>query len=146
MKIKQKKNFFLNILSLAGVKPYKKKKNEKYMNINQINHFKKILSAIYYQLTNNNKKNLFNNKESINFPDPIDRAVQEEEFTTNLINKYRQNKLINKIEKTIKKIKENNFGYCNTCGTEIGIKRLEAQPTASLCIDCKMLSEIKKNK
>ncbi len=144
MYIKQnKKNISLNILDLAGIKPYKKKKNEKYMNNLQINHFKKILLTLHKQLTISSNKKYFNNKETINFPDPIDRAVQEEEFTFNLINKDREQKLINKIENTIKKINEKKFGYCETCGTKIGIKRLEAQPTANLCIDCKILSEIK---
>ncbi len=140
----QKKNFSLSLLNIAGVEPYKKKKNEKYMNNFQIKHFKKILIALYKQLTFNiKKKYLIKNKETINFPDPIDRAVQEEEFTFTLLNKDREKKLINKIENTIKKIKNKNFGYCDNCGTEIGIKRLEAQPTADLCIDCKILSEIK---
>ncbi len=138
-----KKNISLNILDLENIKPYKKKTNEKYMNNLQINHFKKILFTLYKQITSKSKRKYFNNKESINFPDPIDRAVQEEEFTFNLINKDRKQKLINKIERTIKKINEKKFGYCETCGTEIGIKRLEAQPTANLCIDCKILSEIK---
>ncbi len=142
-----KKNISLNILDIAGIKPYKKQINEKYMNKLQINHFKKILYALYKQLIiKTQNKHFIKNKENTNFPDPIDRAVQEEEFTFNLINKDRERKLINKIKNTIKKIKENNFGYCDICGTEIGIKRLEAQPTAKLCIDCKVLSEIKKKK
>ncbi len=139
----KKKNISLNILDLAKVKPYKKEINEKYMNNTQIKHFKKILLTLHKQLTVNNKKKYFSNKETINFPDPIDRVVQEEEFTFNLINKDREQKLINKIENTIKKINEKKFGYCEICDTEIGIKRLEAQPTANLCIDCKILSEIK---
>ncbi len=141
-----KKNISLNILDLAKVKPYKKKNNEKYMNNTQIKHFKKILFTLKKKLTINTKKKYFNNKETINFPDPIDRVVQEEEFTFNLINKDREQKLINKIENTIKKIYEKKFGYCEICNTEIGIKRLEAQPTANLCIDCKIMSEIKEKK
>ncbi len=144
---KNKKNILLNILNIAGIKPYKKKCNEKYMNDSQIDHFKKILKTLYKQLTKNTKNKYFTkNKETINFPDPIDRAVQEEEFTFNLINKDREIKLINKIKNTIKKIEKKTFGYCETCETEIGIKRLEAQPTANLCIDCKILSEIKEKK
>ncbi len=140
---KNKKKNLTSILNITKIKPYKIKSNEKYMNIDQKNHFKKILLYLYNKLTN--KINNNQNKKSINFPDPIDRAVQEEEFTFTLRYKNRERKLINKILKTIKKIKLNNFGYCDICEIEIGIKRLEAQPIANLCIDCKILSEIKKN-
>ncbi len=142
----KKKNISFNILDIVKIKPYIKKKNEKYMNNSQIKHFKKILLNLKKQLIINNKKKYLHNKETINFSDPIDRATQEEEFTFNLINKDRKQKLINKIEKTIKKINEKKFGYCETCNAEIGIKRLEVQPTANLCIDCKIMSEIKEKK
>ncbi len=146
MYIKQnKKNNYINILNLAKIKPYIKKKNEKYMNNLQINHFKKILFILYKKLKSSNKKKyLIKNKENINFADPIDKIIQEEEFTFNLINKNREFKLINKIKYTIKKIKQKKFGYCEKCKSEIGIKRLEVQPIANLCIDCKIKSEIKK--
>ncbi len=144
MKIKQKKNKSTNLFNIKNIKPYKEKKNEKYMNDLQINHFKKILLNLYKQLTFNIKnKKILKNKNNINFADPIDRATQEEEFKFTLRNIDRETKIINKIKNTIKKINENNFGYCISCHTKIGIKRLEAQPTADLCIDCKILSEIK---
>ncbi|BBI01176.1 poly(A) polymerase I [Buchnera aphidicola (Nipponaphis monzeni)] len=145
MQIKRKrKSSSLSILSIAGVKPYEIKDNEKYMNTTQINHFKKILNAWKQQLTNKITQNLnYSQNTTINYPDPIDRAVQEEEFSLNLRNRDRECKLIHKIEQTLNKIKKNNFGYCTTCGIEIGIKRLEARPTANLCIDCKTLSEIR---
>lgn len=134
----------LSILTIAGVKPYQVKEKEKYMNELQLIHFKKILNAWYNQLKNEVDKTLKNMKdEAINFPDPIDRATQEEEFSIELRNRDRELKLIKKIEKTLKKIKNNNFGYCDTCDVEIGIRRLEARPTANLCIDCKTLSEIR---
>ncbi len=114
------------------------------MNNLQINYFKKILFSLYKKLINKNKKYLNENNKNINFPDPIDRVVHEEEFTFNLINKKREIKLINKIKYTIKKIKEKKFGYCEICNKEIGIKRLKVQPIAKLCIDCKILSENKK--
>ncbi|CAL4042462.1 RNA polymerase-binding transcription factor DksA [Buchnera aphidicola (Phyllaphis fagi)] len=134
----------LSILTIAGVNPYKKQNNEKYMNKNQIIHFKKILKAWKKQL-NQKSKNilLYQQNEFNNFPDPIDRAVQEEEFSLALKNKDRENRIIKKIEKTLRKIQTGEFGYCTACDVEIGIKRLEARPTASLCIDCKTLSEIK---
>ena len=81
--------------------------------------------------------------EAANFPDPVDRAAQEEEFSLELRTRDRERKLIKKIEKTIQLIKEDDFGYCESCGIEIGIRRLEARPTADLCVDCKTLAEIK---
>jgi DnaK suppressor protein len=81
--------------------------------------------------------------EAANFPDPVDRAAQEEEFSLELRARDRERKLLKKIEKTLQKIEDEDFGYCDTCGIEIGIKRLEARPTADLCIDCKTLAEIK---
>ncbi|WP_343190076.1 RNA polymerase-binding protein DksA [Buchnera aphidicola] len=144
MKIKKKKMSSLSILSIAKVKPYKNKKNEKYMNKNQIKHFTKILKAWKKQIENRNKyyKNNISG-EQINFPDPIDRAVQEEEFSLNLQNSVRDIKTIKKINNTLKKIELKNFGYCCSCDIKIGIKRLEARPTANLCIDCKTLAEIR---
>ncbi|CAL4319986.1 RNA polymerase-binding protein DksA [Buchnera aphidicola] len=141
MKKKNSNKSSLSILSLAGVCSYQKKKNEKYMNSNQIQHFKKILETWKKQLKKKNKYQI--SKKSSNFPDPVDRAVQEEEFNLELLNQDRENKLIKKIEYTLKKIKEKEFGYCSSCGVKIGIKRLEARPTAHLCIDCKTLEEIR---
>ncbi|MCW5197770.1 RNA polymerase-binding protein DksA [Buchnera aphidicola] len=142
-KKKKSKKSSLSILSIAGVTSYKSKKNEKYMNSKQINHFKIILETWKQQL-NTNKKDVYDiSKKSSNFPDPIDRAVQEEEFNLELRNRDRENKLIKKINKTLKKIQSKKFGYCSSCGVEIGIKRLEARPTANLCIDCKTLEEIR---
>ncbi|HET9678627.1 MAG: RNA polymerase-binding protein DksA [Buchnera aphidicola (Tetraneura akinire)] len=143
---KQKKNktSSLSILSMAGVTHYKIKKNEQYMNEKQKEHFKKILLAWKYQLTNEVYKTIsYMKEEATNFPDPIDRATQEEEFSLELRNRDRERKLIKKIEITLNKLKKNNFGYCESCNIEIGIKRLEARPTANLCIDCKTLAEIR---
>ena len=81
--------------------------------------------------------------EAANFPDPVDRAAQEEEFSLELRTRDRERKLIKKIEKTIKRIEEDDFGFCDSCGIEIGVRRLEARPTADLCIDCKTMAEIK---
>lgn len=78
-----------------------------------------------------------------NFADPNDRASQEEEFSLELRNRDRERKLLKKIEQTLYKIQEDDYGFCETCGVEIGIKRLEARPTADLCIDCKTLAEIR---
>ncbi|WP_287797023.1 RNA polymerase-binding protein DksA, partial [Idiomarina sp.] len=81
--------------------------------------------------------------EAANFPDPVDRAAQEEEFSIELRTRDRERKLIKKIEKTLQKIEEDDFGFCESCGIEIGIRRLEARPTADQCVDCKTLAEMK---
>lgn len=137
----------LNVLVLAGVKPYQQNYNEEYMNNNQLMHFRRILETWKKQLINDMGELALrakdNNTVSINFPDPVDRAVQEEEFNINLRNRDREYKLIKKIDKTLKKIDINEFGFCSLCAVEIGIRRLEARPTADLCIDCKTLEEIK---
>ncbi|WWO95448.1 MAG: RNA polymerase-binding protein DksA [Candidatus Dasytiphilus stammeri] len=138
----QNKKNSLSLLSMAGVEPYQEQAGEQYMNKNQLNHFKKILQTWCNQLHEETNSNMKNN-ESINFPDPIDRAVQEEEFNLKLLTKDRERKLIKQIEKTLRKIEEDTFGYCDTCGIEIGIRRLEAQPIANLCIDCKTLAEFR---
>lgn len=139
-----KKKSSLSILSIAGLKPYKKSKNESYMNQTQLLHFKNILEAWLKQLKNESKNtNSCIKIETSNFPDLIDRAVQEEEFSLNLKNRDRERRLIKKIKITLKKVENKSFGFCESCGIEIGIRRLEARPTADLCIDCKTLAEIK---
>ncbi|BAH83069.1 RNA polymerase-binding protein DksA [Candidatus Ishikawella capsulata] len=144
LKPKQKILSSLSLFSLAGVQPYIEKQGEPYMNQNQINHFKKILETWRKQLKEEIHKTLsYMQDKAINFPDPVDRAVQEEEFNLELRNSDRERKLIKKIEKTLKNLQENHFGYCESCGVEIGIRRLEARPTADLCIDCKTVAEMR---
>lgn len=134
----------LGILALAGVEPYKEKPNEEYMNAEQLEHFKKILEAWRNQLRQEVDRTVSHMKdEAANFPDPVDRAAQEEEFSLELRTRDRERKLIKKIEKTLQLIEEDEFGFCKSCGIEIGIRRLEARPTADLCIECKTLAEIK---
>ncbi|QCI25417.1 RNA polymerase-binding protein DksA [Buchnera aphidicola (Sitobion avenae)] len=143
-KEKNKNTSSLNVLSIAGLKPYQKKIDEQYMNEDQMLHFHKILKTWKNQLEDEINHTLFYIQDNAtNFPDPIDRAAQEEEFSLDLRNRDRSRKLIKKIEMTLKKIKEKDFGYCSSCGIEIGIRRLEARPTANLCIDCKTLAEIR---
>ena len=138
------KNKTLGILALAGVKPYQEKPDEEYMNEEQLEHFKKILDAWRTQLREEVDRTVMHMQdEAANFPDPVDRAAQEEEFSLELRTRDRERKLIKKIEKTLQSIEEDEFGYCKSCGIEIGIRRLEARPTADLCIECKTLSEIK---
>ncbi|ARP37358.1 RNA polymerase-binding protein DksA [Vibrio sp. 10N.222.54.F12] len=134
----------LGILAIAGVEPYQAKTGEEYMSPEQTEHFTKILSAWRNQLREEVDRTVHHMQdEAANFPDPVDRASQEEEFSLELRNRDRERRLIKKIEKTLDKIEEDDFGFCDSCGVEIGIRRLEARPTADLCIDCKTLAEIK---
>lgn len=134
----------LGILALAGVEPYVEKAGEEYMNDEQLEHFKKILEAWRTQLREEVDRTVSHMQdEAANFPDPVDRAAQEEEFSLELRTRDRERKLIKKIEKTLQLIEEDEFGFCKSCGIEIGIRRLEARPTADLCIECKTLAEIK---
>lgn len=133
-----------NYLSLAGLEPYQPAKNEEYMNEKQRGHFTKILTAWKQALMEEVDRTVTHMKdEAANFPDPNDRASQETDFSIELRTRDRERKLIKKIEEAIGTIKENEYGYCEACGVEIGIRRLEARPTANLCIDCKTLDEIK---
>ncbi len=134
----------LSLLAQAGVEPYQEQPGEEYMGDAQLAHFKKILES----WRNNLREEVDRTKnhmqdEAANFPDPVDRAAQEEEFALELRTRDRERKLIKKIEKTLQLIEEEDFGYCDSCGIEIGIRRLEARPTADLCVDCKTIAEIK---
>ncbi len=140
MKIKQEINNFLNILNLINIKPYKKKINEKYMNNNQIKHFKKIILILYKKITLNKKKK----NNIINLPNIIKKLTEKIKFNNKFINKHKKKNIIKKLKNTIKKIKKGNFGYCNKCNNKIGIKTLEKKPTENLCINCKIEFEIKK--
>lgn len=134
----------IGLLALAGLTPYEAKSDEEYMSDAQLEHFKKILSAWRTQLREEVDRTVHHMQdEAANFPDPVDRAAQEEEFSLELRTRDRERKLIKKIEKTLKRIDDDDFGFCDSCGIEIGIKRLEARPTADLCIDCKTMAEIK---
>jgi len=130
--------------TLHGLSPYVEKKNEEYMNEKQRAHFKEILKAWRSELMEEVDRTVMHMKdEAANFPDPADRATQEEEFSLELRTRDRERKLIKKIDKTLVRVEEDDYGVCDQCGIEIGIRRLEARPTADLCVDCKTLDEIK---
>lgn len=130
--------------STASFTPYALKRHEDYMNEPQRAHFKSILLNWRNQLMEEVDRTVSHMKdEAANYPDPSDRASQEEEFSLELRTRDRERKLIRKIEKTIDMIDQDDYGYCDTCGVEIGIRRLEARPTANQCIDCKTLDELK---
>jgi len=125
-------------------KPYKEKKGEEYMSEAQIKHFTEILTAWKMELMAEVDRTVDHMKdEAANFPDPADRATQEEEFSLELRTRDRERKLIKKIDDTLNLMKTGEYGYCETCGVEIGLRRMEARPTATQCIDCKSLDEIK---
>ena len=123
--------------------PYKPKKSEKYMNDGQLDHFRAILISWRQDLMEEVDRTVHHMRdEAANFPDPADRATQEEEFSIELRTRDRERKLIKKIDQTIERIDQRDFGCCDTCGVEIGLRRLEARPTATQCVDCKSLAEI----
>ena len=124
--------------------PYEPKKNEIYMSDDQLVHFKQILLNWKRELMEEVDRTVHHMQdEAANFPDPADRATQEEEFSIELRTRDRERKLIKKIDGTIDRVDQEDYGYCDTCGIEIGLRRLEARPTATQCVDCKSLDEIK---
>lgn len=134
-------------LSEMGIAPYAPKKTEEYMNEAQQAHFRNILTSWRTQLMQEVDRTVDHMKDdAANFPDPSDRATQEEEFSLELRTRDRERKLLKKIEDSIRLLNEGEYGFCDACGVEIGIKRLEARPTATLCIDCKTVDEIKEKK
>jgi len=125
-------------------KPYVEKEGEEYMNEAQLQHFTNILNNWKAELMEEVDRTVHHMQDdAANFPDPNDRATQESEFSLELRTRDRERKLIKKIEEAMKNIENGDYGYCETCGVEIGIRRLEARPTATLCIDCKTLDEIR---
>lgn len=129
---------------LRSFTPYQEQDGEEYMNDKQVEHFTNILRQWKQELMEEVDRTVNHMQdEAANFPDPADRASQEEEFSLELRARDRERKLIRKIEKTLTRIEEEDYGFCDSCGVEIGVRRLEARPTATLCIDCKTLAEIK---
>jgi DnaK suppressor protein len=124
--------------------PYKPKAREEYMNPRQLAHFRSILDTLKTELSKDIDRTVHTMQdEATIFADPNDRASQESDMALELRNRDRERKLIKKIEETIGKIDAGEYGYCESCGIEIGLRRLEARPTATLCIDCKTLEEIR---
>lgn len=131
-------------LTLHEFKPYKEKKGDEYMNADQREHFKKLLLGWKKELMEGVDRTVSHMRDdAANFPDPSDRASQEEEFSLELRTRDRERKLLIKIEETINQIDADDYGYCEACGIEIGIRRLEARPTATMCKDCKAFAELK---
>ncbi len=125
---------------------YRLLKGESYMSDEQLAHFKNILIAWLHDLMEEVDDTITEMKAADVLADPNDRATQEENFSQKLRTRDRERKLIKKIEEALQQIKDKQYGYCEACGIEIGIRRLEARPTATLCIDCKTLAEIQEKR
>lgn len=124
--------------------PYKPKGKEEYMNPRQLAHFRSMLEGMKQGLSQDIDRTVHTMQdEATIFADPNDRASQESDMSLELRNRDRERKLIKKIDETIARIESGDYGYCDSCGVEIGLKRLEVRPTASLCIDCKTLDEMR---
>ena len=147
-KVAKKKTKKINVENgdnlIHGIEPYVEKAREKYMSPKQMQHFRSILLAWKHNLLDEVSKTIhLMQDENINHPDPNDRASQETDMSLELRNRDRERKLLKKIESTITHLDNGDYGWCERCGIEIGIRRLEARPTADLCVDCKTLNEIK---
>ena len=131
-------------LGYTDFTPYREKRGEDYMNTEQVEHFRMILNGWKQQLMSKVDETVHHMQdEAANFPDPNDRASQESEFAMELRTRDRERKLIKKIDESLADLDEGEYGYCTHCGVEIGVRRLEARPTATQCIDCKTLNEIR---
>ncbi|MCC5858693.1 MAG: RNA polymerase-binding protein DksA [Ectothiorhodospiraceae bacterium] len=131
-------------LPVKDFAPYEETRGEEYMSDAQLEHFRDLLLAWKRQLQEEVERTVHHMRDdATNYADPADRATQEEEFALELRTRDRERKLIRKIDQTLEKIRKDDYGYCEQCGVEIGLRRLEARPTATLCIDCKTLEEIR---
>lgn len=127
-----------------GIAPYKTKRGEPYMNPDQETHFRAILNAWRQELMEEVDRTVDHMKvDTVHCPDPNDRATQEADIGLELRTRDRERKLLNKIDRTLRKLDDHEYGFCESCGVEIGIQRLEARPTADLCVDCKTREEMR---
>jgi len=128
---------------LHGLEPYKPRRGEEYMSADQLEHFRQILSAWKRELMEEVDRTVHHMQdEAANFPDPSDRATQESEFGLELRTRDRERKLLRKIDAALNRIDEGTYGYCEETGEEIGLKRLEARPVATLCLEAQERREL----
>jgi DnaK suppressor protein len=128
---------------IHGIEPYKPKRGEEYMSDAQLEHFQNILSAWKRELMFEVDRTVHHMQdEAANFPDPNDRATQESEFGLELRTRDRERKLLRKIDSALARIDEGSYGYCDETGEEIGLKRLEARPVATLCLEAQERREL----
>ena len=143
IKKKAKNKFSNDLLTSFGIDKYKPKAREKYMSMKQLNHFEIILLTWKSQLEQEADKTVNHmKKESINYADPNDRASQESDFGLELRTRDRERKLLKKIQQSLHRIENGSYGYCEETGEEIGLKRLEARPVATLCLEAQERREI----
>ncbi len=144
MPVSKKKDSSAPATDIHGIKPYVQKKGEDYMGKEMREHFRAILNAWRQELLDEVSRTVHTMQdETANHPDPNDRASQETDMALELRSRDRERKLIKKIEEAIQTLESGEYGYCEQCGVEIGVQRLEARPTATLCVDCKTLDEIR---
>ena len=135
-----------NLDQKPAIPPYSPASGEEYMTENQLEHFRKLLLTWRQDLMEEVDRTVNHmQSDSSNHPDPNDRATQEEEFSLELRTRDRERKLLRKIHEALHRIEIGDYGFCETCGNEIGLRRLEARPTATLCIECKTLQELREN-
>ena len=134
-------------LTFVGIPVYTIADGEEYLSENQKKHLEKVLTLWKEQLMQQVDSTVSHLQGEVkHVADVLDRAAQEEEFNIELRTRDRERKLIRKIEKTLELLKEEDYGYCESCGAEIGLRRLEVRPTATLCVDCKTVDEIKEQR
>jgi len=125
-----------------GIEPYQEQDGEPYMNPDQEAHFREVLNAWRGELMEEVDRTVDHMKvDTVLCSDPNDRATQESDMGLELRTRERERKLLDKIAKALRKIDDHEYGYCEVCGVEIGVGRLDARPTADLCIDCKTKQE-----
>ncbi len=124
--------------------PYQEVLGEDYMNERHVEHFRNVLRAWKAELLEEASRTLMHMQDDAANPsDQNDRATLEEEFNLELLTRDRERKLLYKIGEAMARLETGEYGYCRSCGVEIGIRRLEARPTATLCIDCKRMDEVR---
>ncbi len=134
-----------NIFSgpVRGFEPYRPKRGESYMSDGQVEHFKDLLNAWKQELMEEVDRTMLHMKDdAANFPDPSDRATQESDFGLELRTRDRERKLLRKIDSALLRIEDGSYGYCEETGDEIGLRRLEARPVATLCLEAQERREL----
>jgi DnaK suppressor protein len=128
---------------VKGFTPYQPKRGEEYMNKEQLEHFRQLLLAWKRELMEEVDRTMLHMKDdAANFPDPNDRATQESEFGLELRTRDRERKLLKKIDSALSRIDDGTYGYCEETGDEIGLRRLEARPVATLCVEAQERREL----
>ena len=128
---------------IHGIAPYKQGRNEAYMSAKQLEHFREILSSWKNELMFEVDRTVHHMQdEAANFPDPNDRATQESEFGLELRTRDRERKLLRKIDQALGRLDDGSYGFCDETGEEIGLKRLEARPVATMCLEAQERREL----